>query len=227
MKKIRLIPGIMLAATLNVFGQAPLITTQPRSQSVNAGADVTLSVIATGALPLNYQWLANGLNLPGRTTATLTLTYAPVTDTASYQVIVQNSAGTTPSQVARVEIGNPLSYSLPIELTGWNEDVVLESSTSRSVTKDFDASGGSWFEAGLDGHDDGLPTSRRFTSVAETNTVFELRPYTNSNVLRLTATNPSGALTLAVPAADLVVATANVSHLSRFVSADLWSNITP
>jgi predicted nucleic acid-binding protein len=35
------------------------------------------------------------------------------------------------------------------------------------------------------------------------------------------------ALTLAVPTADLVVATSNVSHLSRFVTADLWTNITP
>ncbi len=35
------------------------------------------------------------------------------------------------------------------------------------------------------------------------------------------------ALTLAVPAADIIVATSNVSHLSRFVTADLWTNITP
>jgi len=35
------------------------------------------------------------------------------------------------------------------------------------------------------------------------------------------------ALTLGVPAADLIVATTNVGHLSRFVPADLWTNITP
>ncbi len=35
------------------------------------------------------------------------------------------------------------------------------------------------------------------------------------------------ALTLAVPVADLMIATTNVSHLSRFVAADLWTNITP
>jgi len=35
------------------------------------------------------------------------------------------------------------------------------------------------------------------------------------------------ALTLAVPTADLIVATSNPAHLSRFVPADLWSNITP
>ena len=35
------------------------------------------------------------------------------------------------------------------------------------------------------------------------------------------------ALTLAVPSADIIVATTNVSHISRFVAADLWTNITP
>ena len=35
------------------------------------------------------------------------------------------------------------------------------------------------------------------------------------------------ALTLDVPAADVVIATSNVGHLSQFVSADLWQNITP
>jgi len=35
------------------------------------------------------------------------------------------------------------------------------------------------------------------------------------------------ALTFGVPAGDLIVATSNVAHLSRFVPADLWSNMKP
>jgi len=35
------------------------------------------------------------------------------------------------------------------------------------------------------------------------------------------------ALTLGVPAGEIIVATSNVSHLSRFVLADLWTNIKP
>ncbi len=35
------------------------------------------------------------------------------------------------------------------------------------------------------------------------------------------------ALTLGVPASDLIVAPSNVGHLSRFVPADLWSSIKP
>ena len=33
------------------------------------------------------------------------------------------------------------------------------------------------------------------------------------------------ALTMAVPAAVVIVATSNVRHIARFVSADLWTNI--
>ncbi|MCX6381863.1 MAG: hypothetical protein NT023_20700 [Armatimonadetes bacterium] len=35
------------------------------------------------------------------------------------------------------------------------------------------------------------------------------------------------ALTLGVPADDLIVATTNLDHLSQFVPADLWTNIRP
>jgi len=34
------------------------------------------------------------------------------------------------------------------------------------------------------------------------------------------------ALTLSAPARDIIVATSNVAHISRFVAADLWTNIT-
>lgn len=34
------------------------------------------------------------------------------------------------------------------------------------------------------------------------------------------------ALTMGIPSSDLVIATTNVGHLSRFVTADLWANIT-
>lgn len=35
------------------------------------------------------------------------------------------------------------------------------------------------------------------------------------------------ALTLGIPTGDLIVATSNAAHLSRFVPADLWSKISP
>ena len=35
------------------------------------------------------------------------------------------------------------------------------------------------------------------------------------------------ALTLGVPSTEIIVATSNVAHITHFVTADLWTNITP
>src|SRR5205085_9345701 len=49
---------------------APVITTQPRTQSVPRGLNATLSVSASGTPPLYYQWLLNGTPIPGATRLT-------------------------------------------------------------------------------------------------------------------------------------------------------------
>ena len=42
--------------TVNPAVVAPSITTQPASQTVTAGANVSFHVVATGTAPLSYQW---------------------------------------------------------------------------------------------------------------------------------------------------------------------------
>jgi len=59
--------------TVNPAPVAPSITQQPVSQTVTAGANVTLSVTATGTAPLTYQWRKDGQNIAGATSASLTL----------------------------------------------------------------------------------------------------------------------------------------------------------
>jgi hypothetical protein len=96
----------------------------------------------------------------------------------------------------------------PIALTGWNRDVVFENTTSPAATsfdhpdqRPADYPLYAWFEAGLEGHTDGLPASRRFASAANTNVLFELQPYDTNNALLLTEAKPSGKLALAEPSA--------------------------
>src|SRR5262249_21958442 len=48
-------------------GDPPVITTQPVSQTVSAGANVMFTVGADGAAPLSYQWLKNGAAMAGAT----------------------------------------------------------------------------------------------------------------------------------------------------------------
>jgi hypothetical protein len=83
---------------------APVITAQPASQTVTAGANVTFTVSATGTAPLSYQWMKGGVNISGATTATLTLSGVTTASAGSYTVRVSNSAGSVTSAAATLTV---------------------------------------------------------------------------------------------------------------------------
>ena len=78
-------------------GAGVSISTQPTSQTVCAGSNVTLSVTASGAT--SYQWmkgavnLSNGGNVSGATTSSLVLTNVSATDAGAYNVSVGAGCG--------------------------------------------------------------------------------------------------------------------------------------
>ncbi len=78
----------------------PSITSQPAGQTVNAGSNVSLSVIATGTSPLSYQWYKDNLILSGKTGSALNLSNVSLTSAGSYTVKVSNPAGTVTSTAA-------------------------------------------------------------------------------------------------------------------------------
>lgn len=79
-------------ATLTVI-TPPTITTQPLSQTVAQGQDVTFLVAASGTGPFHYQWSFNSAPLPDATNASLTLASVGLTEMGSYTVTVRNLAG--------------------------------------------------------------------------------------------------------------------------------------
>jgi pectate lyase len=85
-------------------GEAPSITTQPVSQTVSAGANVSFSVSAEGTAPLSYQWQKNGAALAGATSATLNLTNVQGADAGNYRVVVSNAAGSATSTTAVLSV---------------------------------------------------------------------------------------------------------------------------
>ena len=93
-------------ATLTV-NVPPGITTQPVSQNINQGSPVTFSVTATGTAPLTYQWLKNGTNISGATSASYTISSVTATDAANYTVAVANVAGSTNSSTATLTVNVP------------------------------------------------------------------------------------------------------------------------
>ena len=99
--------------TNNVYGtlfrlcSPPVITAQPLDQSVTAGQDANFSVTATGTLPLSYQWLFNGADIPGATTSSYTRNNAQPTDEGSYSVVITNMAGSVTSSNAILTLNVP------------------------------------------------------------------------------------------------------------------------
>ncbi len=85
---------ISASALLNVISP-PFITSQSPDRTVRAGTDVSFSASVDGTPPLNYQWLFNEANLPGKTNAALTLLNVQPGDSGIYSLLVTNLYGST------------------------------------------------------------------------------------------------------------------------------------
>lgn len=97
--------GDATGASANASVAAPSITTQPRDQSVTAGAAATFSVSATGTAALTYQWRRNGVDVAGATASSYALAATMAGDSASqWTVAVHNGAGTTLSAAALLTV---------------------------------------------------------------------------------------------------------------------------
>jgi hypothetical protein len=66
---------------------------QPASASVTVGQPATFTVEATGSGALAYQWYKDGVNIPGGTGASYSISQAKASDSGSYTVDVSDSAG--------------------------------------------------------------------------------------------------------------------------------------
>ena len=94
-------------AALTVNPAPPAITSQPASQTVNQGANVALTVAATGTTPLGYQWRKSGIPIAGASGATLTLNNVQPSDASTYDVVITNVVGIATSSVASLVVNVP------------------------------------------------------------------------------------------------------------------------
>lgn len=89
-----------------VIATAPIITSQPTSQSVSAKANVTFTVGATANPAPTFQWKKGGVALAGETKATLTLKSVNKSDAGDYVVEVRNAVGWVPSNRVTLSVAN-------------------------------------------------------------------------------------------------------------------------
>lgn len=101
------------------------IVTQPFSQSASSGTTVRLTVVASGAGTLSYQWLKNGTPIAGATNSTLTLPNVQSADVASYTVTVTNVAGSVTSNAATLTLVAPRISGVSVRTTLAAEQILI------------------------------------------------------------------------------------------------------
>ena len=81
-------------------GDAVVLTTQPLSQELVIGGEVTLNVEIISTGPATYQWLKDDIVIPGKTSATLAFANIQAAHAGEYKVIATTGSNSTTSSAA-------------------------------------------------------------------------------------------------------------------------------
>jgi hypothetical protein len=112
---------------------APVVSTQPQSQTVATGGLALFSVSASGTTPFSYQWWFNGAPLFGGTNTNFGLTNVQPANAGNYQVVITNTVGSVTSDVAVLTVtAAPVAPQISGQPTG--QTVNVGSAVRLSVT---------------------------------------------------------------------------------------------
>lgn len=142
---------------------APTITTQPSSKTVTSGSTTTFTVVARGTPAPTYQWLKDGVEIPGETSSVLRVTSVSASDVGSYTVRVSNSQGTVTSQPATLAIATAPQITLQPQSQTVNQ--------GQTVTLSADATGTApltytWYKGSADNTPVATGPTYTFTATA-------------------------------------------------------------
>ena len=114
----------VISSNAVVVIQDPSITMPPAGRTNDYGTSASFTVTASGIPTLSYRWLkdgvslANGGNISGADTATLTVNPVSYLDAASYSVIVTNGIGNTATSApALLTVNDPIIVTQPFSRT--------------------------------------------------------------------------------------------------------------
>jgi hypothetical protein len=80
------------------------VTQPPVAQTAVWGKSATLSVTALSQRPLAYQWMKDGVAVPGATTQTLAFDDVKLTDGGAYSVVISHDLGSVTSGPAFLSV---------------------------------------------------------------------------------------------------------------------------
>ena len=129
-----------MASTPPVVALPPSIRTQPRSATVLTGTPASLSVQAAGTPALRYQWSFSGTNLPGRTSAGLSIASVQAGDTGMYSVSISNAYGVVVSSNALLSV---------ISATAWGDNSFGQVTLPLTATNTIAIAAGAWHALAL------------------------------------------------------------------------------
>ncbi|MEW6157005.1 MAG: immunoglobulin domain-containing protein, partial [Verrucomicrobiota bacterium] len=97
----------------------PTITEHPRSQTVNEGETVELTVTATGTEPFTYKWFKGEAPISNVDGPKLVLQNVQLTDAGSYRVEVRNAVDFALSEPVVLTVREPICTPIPEGLIAW------------------------------------------------------------------------------------------------------------
>ncbi|MGC8829316.1 MAG: immunoglobulin domain-containing protein [Verrucomicrobiia bacterium] len=100
--------------------ERPYFVNNPRSTTQFISKKVIFAALASGAQPINYQWMFNNSPLPYATNAVLIMDSLTIENSGNYYCIASNYAGTSTSAVANLTVVVPLLPSITAQPIGTN-----------------------------------------------------------------------------------------------------------
>ena len=91
-------------AVFMVLNSPPIVVGQPTNLSVALKSNAVMTAVATGSLPLYYQWQFYGTNIAKATNVSFSLSNAQFTNSGIYSVVVSNAFGSVTGVVATLTV---------------------------------------------------------------------------------------------------------------------------
>jgi hypothetical protein len=99
---------------------APFFVAQPQDLAVNSGQAASFSCLASGDMPISYQWRKNSSPIPDATNDIYNIASASQSDVGSYSVVATNAAGSRDSAFVNLNLNYPpVIINQPINTTAF------------------------------------------------------------------------------------------------------------